>query len=119
MDQMWFGAALWLLLALVAVLLANWMRVSTALSEIVVGVAAQLILGALAGANALGAKAHKSPLTRRDQPIVISIVDSADNLARLAPVVEEMMDTGLFAVSDVRVIRVQKQVVAKQDASGD
>jgi Kef-type K+ transport system membrane component KefB len=57
MDQMWFGAALWLLLALVAVLLANWMRVSTALSEIVVGVAAQLILGALAGANALGAKA--------------------------------------------------------------
>lgn len=57
MDQMWFGAALWLLLALVAVLLANWMRVSTALSEIVVGVAAQLIIGALAGANALGAKA--------------------------------------------------------------
>ena len=57
MDQIWFAAALWLLLALVAVLLANWMRVSTALSEIVVGVAAQLMIGALAGANALGAKA--------------------------------------------------------------
>jgi PII-like signaling protein len=62
---------------------------------------------------------HKSHLTRRDQPIVISIVDSADNLARLAPVVEEMMDTGLFAVSDVRVVRVQKQAAAKQDAPGD
>jgi PII-like signaling protein len=65
------------------------------------------------------AEMHKPHLTRRDQPVVISIVDSADNLARLAPVVEEMMDTGLFAVSDVRVIRVQKQVVAKQDAPGD
>jgi PII-like signaling protein len=65
------------------------------------------------------AEMHKSHLTRRDQPIVISIVDSADNLARLAPVVEEMMDTGLFAVSDVRVVRVQRQVAAGQDASGD
>jgi hypothetical protein len=34
-------------------------------------------------------------------------------------VVEEMMDTGLFAVSDVRVVRVQKQAAAKQDAPGD
>jgi len=37
MDQVWFVAALWLLLALVAVLAANWPRVSTALSEIVAG----------------------------------------------------------------------------------
>jgi hypothetical protein len=65
------------------------------------------------------AEMHKSHLTRRDQPIVISIVDSADNLARLVPVVEEMMDTGLFAVSDVRVVRVQKRVMAGQDAPGD
>jgi Kef-type K+ transport system membrane component KefB len=57
MDRIWPQAALWLLLALVAVLLANWLRVSTALSEIVVGTAAQLIIGALAGGNALGAKA--------------------------------------------------------------
>jgi hypothetical protein len=35
MDRIWPQAALWLLLALVAVLLANWLRVSTALSEIV------------------------------------------------------------------------------------
>ena len=37
MDQVWFVAALWLLLALVAVLVANWLKISTALSEIVVG----------------------------------------------------------------------------------
>lgn len=57
MDQVWFVAALWVLLALIAVLVAHWLRVSTALSEIVVGVAAQLALGALAGGEALGGKA--------------------------------------------------------------
>jgi PII-like signaling protein len=53
---------------------------------------------------------HKSHLVRHDQPILISIVDSADNLDRLIPVVEEMMDTGLIAASDVQVIHVQKKV---------
>jgi len=51
---------------------------------------------------------HKSHLARRDQPILISIVDTAENLGRLIPVVEEMMDTGLMAVSEVLVVRVQK-----------
>jgi PII-like signaling protein len=55
------------------------------------------------------AEVHKSHLARHDQPILISIVDSADNLTRLVPVVEDMMDTGLIAVSDVRVVRVQKR----------
>jgi glutathione-regulated potassium-efflux system ancillary protein KefC len=58
MDRIWFVAALWLLLALVAVLVANWLRISTALSEIVVGTVAQLVIGALAGSSALGAKAE-------------------------------------------------------------
>jgi glutathione-regulated potassium-efflux system ancillary protein KefC len=58
MDQVWFVAALWLLLALAAVLAANRLRISTALSEIVVGTVAQLIIGPLAGGNALGAKAE-------------------------------------------------------------
>ena len=54
------------------------------------------------------AEVHKSHLARHDQPILISIIDSAENLSRLIPLVEEMMDTGLMAVSDVRVVRVQK-----------
>jgi glutathione-regulated potassium-efflux system ancillary protein KefC len=58
MEHVWFVAAVWLLLALVAVLAANWLRVSTALSEIVVGTVAQLVIGALAGAGALDAKAE-------------------------------------------------------------
>ena len=58
------------------------------------------------------AEMHKSHIIRHDQPILISIVDTAENLARLVPVVEEMMDTGLMAVSDVKILRVQKKAAA-------
>ena len=54
------------------------------------------------------AELHKPRLIRHDQPIVISIVDSPENIARLLPAVEEMMDTGVLAVSEVQAIRVQK-----------
>jgi hypothetical protein len=63
------------------------------------------------------AEMHRPHLARHDLPILISIVDSAENLARLAPVVEELMYTGLIAVSDVEVIRVQKKV-AVNDGRG-
>ncbi len=54
MDNVWFVAALWLGLALLATLLAIWFRVSTALSEIVVGIVAQLVVGVIVGPAALG-----------------------------------------------------------------
>ncbi|MCL5743822.1 MAG: cation:proton antiporter [Acidobacteria bacterium] len=56
MEQVWFSAALWLILALIATLLSIWFRISTALSEIVVGTVAQLIIGAAIGTEVLGAK---------------------------------------------------------------
>jgi Kef-type K+ transport system membrane component KefB len=49
MTETWLLAALWLGLALVATLLSIWLRVATALSEIVVGIVAQLIIGATLG----------------------------------------------------------------------
>ena len=55
MEQVWLVAALWLVLALVATLLSIWLRISTALCEIVVGTVAQLIIGALISTQALGA----------------------------------------------------------------
>lgn len=55
------------------------------------------------------AELHKHHLTRNDQPILISIIDTAENVARLVPVVEEMMGTGLIAISDVQIVRVQKK----------
>jgi len=48
-TETWLLAALWLGLALVATLLSIWLRVATALSEIVVGTVAQLIIGATIG----------------------------------------------------------------------
>ena len=46
---------------------------------------------------------------RHEAAITISIVDTAARLAALAPVVEEMIDIGLMAVSDVQMVRVQKE----------
>lgn len=54
MTSVWALAALWLGLALIASLLSIWLRVSTALSEIVVGTIAQLIIGAAIGSAVLG-----------------------------------------------------------------
>jgi Kef-type K+ transport system membrane component KefB len=56
MTEVWFLAALWLGLALIATLLSIWFRVATALSEIIVGTVAQLIIGALVGSAVLGTK---------------------------------------------------------------
>jgi glutathione-regulated potassium-efflux system ancillary protein KefC len=54
MTSVWALAALWLSLALIAGLFSIWLRVSTALSEIVVGTVAQLIFGAAIGSPLLG-----------------------------------------------------------------
>ncbi len=54
MTEIWTQAALWVGLALIATLLSIWLRIATALSEIVVGTIAQLLIGAFAGAALLG-----------------------------------------------------------------
>ncbi|MPZ56569.1 MAG: cation:proton antiporter [Rhizobiales bacterium] len=54
MTGVWALASLWLGLALIASLLSIWFRISTALSEIVVGTVAQLIIGAAIGSALLG-----------------------------------------------------------------
>jgi len=56
MDNVWVLASLWVGLALIATLLAIWLKISTALTEIVVGTVAQLIIAALVGFGGLGAK---------------------------------------------------------------
>lgn len=56
MEQMWFSAAVWLGLALFATLLSIWLRISVALTEIVVGTVAQLLLGVLLGPTMLDAR---------------------------------------------------------------
>ena len=54
------------------------------------------------------AEIHRSHILIHDLPIVIQIVDSEENIQRLLPIVEEMMDKGLIAMSDVKILRIQK-----------
>ena len=54
------------------------------------------------------AEIHRSRLVGQDLPMVIQIVDSQENVERLLPAVEEMMDKGLIAMSDVETLRIQK-----------
>jgi glutathione-regulated potassium-efflux system ancillary protein KefC len=63
MGDVWFAAALWLGLALVATLLSIWFRISTALTEIVVGTVAQLVIGALIGRSVLGETVHSCAIS--------------------------------------------------------
>jgi uncharacterized protein len=54
------------------------------------------------------AEIHRSHIFTHDLPIVVQIVDSEENIRRLLPVVEDMMDKGLIAMSDVTIFRIQK-----------
>lgn len=55
MENVWVLASVWVGLALLATLAAIWLKISTALSEIVVGTVAQLIIGAFLVKSGLGA----------------------------------------------------------------
>lgn len=55
MYDVYVLATLWLGLALLAALLSIWTRIATAMSEIVVGTVAQLVIGVAIGATAIGA----------------------------------------------------------------
>ena len=58
------------------------------------------------------AEIHRHHMVRNDQPIVVTIVDTLENLGRLIPEVEEMMDTGMIAISDVDYMRIEKPSTA-------
>jgi uncharacterized protein len=51
---------------------------------------------------------HRRHLVAHDQPVIVVVVDSPENIERLKPAVEAMMDTGVIAVSDANAVRVQK-----------
>jgi uncharacterized protein len=55
------------------------------------------------------AEIHRRHLIKKNQPIIVTVVDTEENLARLIPEVEAMMDTGLIATSDVEYMRIERQ----------
>lgn len=54
------------------------------------------------------AEIHRPHLLTRDQPIVVTIIDTDEKIRQILPVLEEMMDTGLIAVSDVEARRIDR-----------
>jgi len=44
-----------------------------------------------------------------DAPILVQVIDTAENIQRLIPVLDEMVQEGLIAVSDVEVIKYVHQ----------
>ena len=58
------------------------------------------------------AEIHRHHLVRKDQPVVVTIVDTPENVGRLIPEVEQMMDTGMIATSDVEYVRIEKPPTA-------
>jgi len=63
------------------------------------------------------AEMHKAHLVHSDRPVVITIIDTAESIERPVPVAAEMMDTGLLAVSEVQMIRVEKKA-GKHEGTG-
>lgn len=53
------------------------------------------------------AEIHRHHIMKKDQPIAVTIVDTEENLARLIPELEAMIDTGMIATSDVEYIRIE------------
>ena len=56
------------------------------------------------------AEIHRHHVVAREQPIIIVVVDREENIRRLKPAVEEMMETGVIAMSEVGMIRIEKDV---------
>lgn len=78
MENVWVLAALWVGLALIATLLAIWFRISTALTEIVVGTVAQLVIGALIGSAGLGGKSEWISFLAGTGAIVLTFLAGAE-----------------------------------------
>jgi Kef-type K+ transport system membrane component KefB len=85
-ENVWVLASLWVGLALLATLLAIWLKISTALSEIVVGTVAQLIIGAFLIQGGLGAKTGWISFLAGTGAIVLTFLAGAE----LDPVIFRM-----------------------------
>src|SRR5438132_8765375 len=78
MQNVWVLASLWVGLALIATLLAIWFKISTALTEIVVGTVAQLIVSAYVSQGGLAAKTEWITFLAGTGAIVLTFLAGAE-----------------------------------------
>jgi uncharacterized protein len=61
---------------------------------------------------------HKQHLLRSsDRPIMVSVIDTEEKIRGLIPALDEMVDEGLIAMSEVEVIRYVHQEGVRSPAS--
>jgi hypothetical protein len=61
---------------------------------------------------------HKKHLLRSsDRPIMVSVIDTEQNVNKLLPALDEMLDEGLIVMSEVEVIRYVHQEGLRSPAS--
>jgi len=61
---------------------------------------------------------HKKHLLRSsDRPIMVSVIDTEEKIRGLIPALDEMVDEGLIAMSEVEVIRYVHQEGVRSPAS--
>jgi hypothetical protein len=68
------------------------------------GIAGATVLSGVEGFGETG-HIHRR---RRELPLVVLVVDSVENIERVIPYIEQMVPTGVIAISDVEVIRVER-----------
>jgi glutathione-regulated potassium-efflux system ancillary protein KefC len=78
MENVWAMAAVWVGLALIGTLVAMWFRISTALSEIVVGTVVQWVIGAFFVHAELGGKASWISFLAGTGAIVLTFLAGAE-----------------------------------------
>lgn len=60
------------------------------------------------GASTLIRRSHLLSISH-DAPVMVSVVDSEEKIRQLIPILDEMVDEGLIAMSDVEVIKYVHQ----------
>lgn len=67
------------------------------------------------GASTLIHRAHL--LRASDRPIMVSVVDTQGKISKLLPVLDQMVDEGLIAMSDVEIIKYVHQEGVRSPAT--
>jgi len=64
------------------------------------------------------AEIHRHHILDNDQPLVATIVESAENIERLLREIEKMVETAMIALSDVEMIRILQGTQSRADSPG-
>jgi PII-like signaling protein len=83
------------------------------------GIAGATVLRGVMGFGA-ASRIHTAKILRlsEDLPIVIEIVDSADNIDSLLPLIDGMVEEGMITLETVRVIKYRHRETRASDRSG-